>query len=528
MDIVDRLHELTINLPAFARDLASFSATAAVQPLPPAMESLVGRPSGESPTVYHRNAIGRLLTSADTEAGRCRLHYHASQLAYLLAPQPQSLPLVSIVIPAFNAGRALLSSVTSALYQSYPHCEVVVIDDGSTDSPEEILAPYLDKIRLYRQQNFGVAAARNRGIQLAKGSFIHFLDADDMLDPLAVERKVRAFLHIPDADVCYSLYRCCGSNGVKGSHNHRIPLVGDEYCPTKGLLRTLMRRFPFQISSMLLPRWVLVSTGPFEEDLRQSQDNRYWFRLGLRNAKVIGLREELNTRIFRAGSLTSRKSESAYYATISYLRNLADLLESPEQWAFIGPYFKRCLHRDRWRYLAKMDNLAVQRTCQRILDLVDAMPEKAARAGLSLYPLVAVWNGRLKHATWDYQAQIEDDQATIRFLELLKPKIERAAALSKALSPQDAAFWMGRQSFAWKYKENRSAVSLVLSYVVQNAPQVVATLSNEEYAGILHRGDLFASRLYSGKHRPYFPLHDPTDRPSVPLPHKFRAAPKAA
>ncbi|HUG90841.1 MAG TPA: hypothetical protein VML55_08415, partial [Planctomycetaceae bacterium] len=77
-------------------------------------------------------------------------------------------------------------------------------------------------------------------------------------------------------------HRCVGDNGVKDAETHIVPKVGDPQCPSRGLLNTAIRRFPFQISSVLVPRWVMLDAGPFDPDLRQSQDNRYWFRLAVR------------------------------------------------------------------------------------------------------------------------------------------------------------------------------------------------------------------------------------------------------
>lgn len=93
-------------------------------------------------------------------------------------------PLVSIIIPTFNYGRYICRAVDSALSQTYPNIEVIVIDDGSTDETSFILADtYGQRISCLRQENRGAAAARNIGISISRGDYITFLDADDRYMP---------------------------------------------------------------------------------------------------------------------------------------------------------------------------------------------------------------------------------------------------------------------------------------------------------------------------------------------------------
>ena len=93
-------------------------------------------------------------------------------------------PLVSIVIPTYNRRHFICDAINSCLSQTYSNCEIIVIDDGSSDGSGEFLhRMYGDRIRYIYQANHGPAIARNRGIAAARGEFIHFLDADDQLAP---------------------------------------------------------------------------------------------------------------------------------------------------------------------------------------------------------------------------------------------------------------------------------------------------------------------------------------------------------
>jgi glycosyltransferase involved in cell wall biosynthesis len=90
------------------------------------------------------------------------------------------LPKVSVIIPTFERGWCLREAVDSALAQEFANFELIVVDDGSTDGTAELLEAYRPKVRLLRQENRGVSAARNRGIAAARGELIAFLDSDDL------------------------------------------------------------------------------------------------------------------------------------------------------------------------------------------------------------------------------------------------------------------------------------------------------------------------------------------------------------
>jgi len=98
--------------------------------------------------------------------------------------------LVSIIIPCYNNARYVGQTLRSALSQTYSQIEIIVIDDGSTDKSVEKIRPYMDRITLVRQPNKGAPAARNHGLRIAKGKFIKFLDADDILLSDSIEIQV--------------------------------------------------------------------------------------------------------------------------------------------------------------------------------------------------------------------------------------------------------------------------------------------------------------------------------------------------
>ena len=111
--------------------------------------------------------------------------------------------LVSTIIPTYNRSQDVVVAVQSALDQTYPadlH-EILVIDDGSTDDTAEVLARFGDRIRYVRKPNGGVSAARNHGIDLARGEAIAFLDSDDTWAPDKIARQVALLQARPEIDL---------------------------------------------------------------------------------------------------------------------------------------------------------------------------------------------------------------------------------------------------------------------------------------------------------------------------------------
>jgi glycosyltransferase involved in cell wall biosynthesis len=107
-------------------------------------------------------------------------------------------PLISVVIPAYNAERYVLQAIDSVVRQSHAAFEILVIDDGSTDRSGEVARSYPDsRVRVVRQPNAGPAAARNHGVQLARGELLAFLDADDLWEPRKLELQWEALRAAP-------------------------------------------------------------------------------------------------------------------------------------------------------------------------------------------------------------------------------------------------------------------------------------------------------------------------------------------
>lgn len=184
--------------------------------------------------------------------------------------------MVSIIIPCFNAERYIGEAIQSALEQTYPNCEVIVIDDGSTDGSVPVIQSFGEKIIWETGPHQGACAARNRGIELSRGAWIQFLDADDKLKPDAVQLKREANVP-PDTIVCLK-----GQLMESQAGSRRIPPHAnfDRYN-----LETLLRGATPQTSAPLHRKEHLEQVGGFTVGLPCCQE----YDLHLRLTATLGL-----------------------------------------------------------------------------------------------------------------------------------------------------------------------------------------------------------------------------------------------
>lgn len=119
----------------------------------------------------------------------------------------ESKPSVSVIIPVYNGEKYLDDSIKSILQQTIQPLEIIVVNDGSTDGTEKIAKKYGDVIRYVYQQNGGVAAARNKGLELVRGEYIAFIDADDIWVENKLELQLELFRKNPDHDMVIGLLK---------------------------------------------------------------------------------------------------------------------------------------------------------------------------------------------------------------------------------------------------------------------------------------------------------------------------------
>jgi glycosyltransferase involved in cell wall biosynthesis len=197
-------------------------------------------------------------------------------------------PLVSIVIPCYNAEYWIADAIQSALSQTYSAIEVIVIDDGSKDGSREIIRSFGDHIKFKSIDHRGAAHARNKGAEIASGEFIHFLDADDILFPHCVKRKLKAIL-AEEAGVVYSGGFFFNLNLNKGNYERQA-------APKQGHAEAVAHIIGSTIVTSLLMfrRTCLKKVGGFNEQLVMGQEHDLLFRLAVEGFKMAYVPEALS------------------------------------------------------------------------------------------------------------------------------------------------------------------------------------------------------------------------------------------
>ena len=183
--------------------------------------------------------------------------------------------LVTVVIPCYNQAHFLGEAIESVLSQSYPNFEILVVDDGSTDDTSEVATRY-PRVRCIRQENRGLAGARNTGIGHARGEYLVFLDADDRLLPEALEAGVRELEAHPECAFVSSRCDNIAADGSPFPPPARLHVEGDHY------LALLRRCYIWPPAVVMFRRWVFEAVGGFDTSLRSSEDYDMYLRVARR------------------------------------------------------------------------------------------------------------------------------------------------------------------------------------------------------------------------------------------------------
>lgn len=187
--------------------------------------------------------------------------------------KPVNKPLISVIIPVHNLEKYLQEAIDSVLAQTYRHFEIIIVDDGSTDRSEEIILEYVrkqpDRIRHIAQQNQGAAAARNRGIEIAKGEWIAFLDGDDVWKPHKLERQLQIVRKRPGINFLSSFSEIYGQQGLVWKNSPSLANIKFE----------LLLHGCFIILSTVLIKKELLHEEMFDKSFSAAHDLELFVRL---------------------------------------------------------------------------------------------------------------------------------------------------------------------------------------------------------------------------------------------------------
>ena len=270
-------------------------------------------------------------------------------------------PLVSIIVPTYNRSGIIGETIENLSQQTYANIEIIVVDDGSTDDTQSKLRAYGDCIRWVTQKNTGPAAARNRGIAMAKGEIVAFQDSDDAWHPTKIERQVSLMQRAGPSVVC------CVCNSIVQLPEcvvrsfDRAPLHPPiEEGVWLNVPEVLVTRFFLFNQAVAVRREVLARIGGFDESLRLMEDLQLALRLSLEGPWAF-IREPLATRCER-GERTLGHEATPVITSENNLRireGILRVVESNRELQSLKPLMERELRRaHRWQRAAELQSAA--------------------------------------------------------------------------------------------------------------------------------------------------------------------------
>lgn len=190
--------------------------------------------------------------------------------------------MISVIIPLYNKKDSIATALNSVLAQTYQDFEVVVVDDGSTDEGATIVEQYTNtRIRLIRQANAGVSAARNKGVAEAKGEYVAFLDADDEWMPEFLAEIVALQKEFPTCRAQATNYSF-NTYGIKSpTILRKIPFLGEHGVLTNYFEVASCSHPPVWTSAVCIERTLLLSIGGFPHGINSGEDLLTWARVAM-------------------------------------------------------------------------------------------------------------------------------------------------------------------------------------------------------------------------------------------------------
>lgn len=214
---------------------------------------------------------------------------------------------VSFIIPCFNGERFIAEAIDSALRQTWPDVEVIVVDDGSSDGSADIMRSYAERIRVVRQENRGLPAARNSGIAACTGEFLCFLDADDLVSPEFAAVMAQSLV---DSDATIAYCGWCNVGAADRSNEPHVPPDFEKDGKVDGLLAAAT---PWPVHAALIRASVVAEIGGFDEWLPTCEDYDFWLRAAL-TRKIIRVPKVMAVYRHHDQQMSTNRWRQAYYS----------------------------------------------------------------------------------------------------------------------------------------------------------------------------------------------------------------------
>lgn len=195
------------------------------------------------------------------------------------------VPEVSVIIPAYNGEKYLAEAINSVITQEGVACEIIVVDDGSSDATEDVARAYGEKLKYFKKSNGGVASARNYGIRRAQGTYVALLDQDDRFLPGKLAQQLALMSAQPDAVACHSNMRMISAEGLPLAASH-LGHDADNLPPSGAVFARLFQGNFIFACTAFFRRDVAIAVGLFREDIWGADDYNLWLRLA-RNGQIL-------------------------------------------------------------------------------------------------------------------------------------------------------------------------------------------------------------------------------------------------
>ena len=229
---------------------------------------------------------------------------------------------VSVIIPTYNRAKLLPSAIESVFEQTYPHIEIIVVNDGSSDNTDEVIKPYQDRVTYIKRENGGCAVAKNTGVQVASGDYITFIDDDDLMLCQRIEQLVEKFNENPGYGLCATGAYLIDENGDV-IHTHYMKPI-----PTKTRLLYMLLGRVFTTSNMMVKREAQGKVGLYKDTILE--DYNMWLRIA-RHYEIGIIEEPLVKYRKHENQITKRHKEclqAGQRITLDFLKEvpLAEIL----------------------------------------------------------------------------------------------------------------------------------------------------------------------------------------------------------
>jgi glycosyltransferase involved in cell wall biosynthesis len=273
-----------------------------------------------------RDEVGGAITLQAAKPNQCFAVSDGEKL--LQTTTDGRTPTVSVIIPSYNTAFLIATCLDSVFAQTYQDFEVIVVNDGSPDTPqlEEVLQPYRDKIVYMVQPNKRAAGARNTAIGKARGTFLAFLDSDDSWLPEHLESQIRMFEQESSLDMVYA-------DGELISDAPRRKTFM-ETCPSEGspsFEALVVERCQIPISTVVVRKAAIIKAGLFDESLPRCDDYDMWMRTAFFGAR-LGFQRRVQARLYlgRPDSLgqSDAKMNEAYWKILEKAAQTLPLSEA--------------------------------------------------------------------------------------------------------------------------------------------------------------------------------------------------------